>query len=476
MPRAWRSDAIPNSIAMKGPIGVLFQIHTALRQLFNVAVFCLAVAMSAVQPSQAQQAEPHPLVAEYQNLSTLYRVLSACPDLIEEWELYEIRSLRTAVTIALEQSIGDSLSAAFQRSTMTEAAAASCASPQVQALAKDVRRTAQLRWKARYEIVTDTGDCAQIFHQVPDVVSDVELFARRVDGLLGNSEETRALLRQEIARLEVPMFLSCERSLHEQGPDRRVYNGQVAEVREPVFGAGRRAEKKGVDRSFDLNRGWTLGHGETRKLGGVWRRTSVHASRKFDSAISDDVIGNVIVDKAACGDYAIGVKDDDLPTLCRVIVRRDGGIGLVAYLSNTPIEYSGDAVLRIYNPQDGSVVLSLDPVKRDGILLIGDQDASVGLEHAKQGVTYFEDVITQIQSLHPLMQLGVVLLDENGEEISALSGGYPNKRHPATVAVGDIRQAYSFAYTRLENDLTMNGITRPFYDDRIEALKMDGAN
>jgi len=65
------------------------------------------------------------------------------------------------------------------------------------------------------------------------------------------------------------------------------------------------------------------------------------------------------------------------------------------------------------------------------------------------------------------MQLGVVLLDENGNEISALPES-SLKRYPATVAVGDIRQAHAFAYASKESDLTINGITKSIYDARIK--------
>ena len=430
-----------------------------------LALLVAAISAAPHANAQAQQAAPHPLEAEYKNLATIHRALSACPNLIEEWELQEISSRKMSVKVHLERLTKKDLPADYQRNAIMDAAGADCDSPQVQSLAKDVRRGSQIYWLARYQVVSNTSACMEILHQTPGMPDEVEAFSRRVETLLGDALETRDQIEQEALNLKDQIIMSCKGTLGNKTEGSFVPSIEnVSAVMEPIYDARRRAKDEQVERWFDLNKGWTMGVGDTVKPGSRHRRTSVLAVRADKPEISDDITGRVFVDEVACGDYAPYDETASNGRRCSLVVDREGGIGITTPLATTAIEYKGDAILRIYNPQDGSVVLSLNPTKRSDVAIVYQLKAD--------NITYFQNVIDQIKPMHPLMQLNVSLIDENGEKMSFVMDD-DTPAVPRTVSVGDVRQAHAFAYVSKADDLTLNGITKSIYQARLQELRAD---
>ena len=87
-----------------------------------IATFLLTCFVHVI--ADAQQPQPNPLEAEYRTLSSSYRILSACPNLIEEWELEEIDSRIVSVKIMLERSLKTELPVSFRRGVIAQASAA----------------------------------------------------------------------------------------------------------------------------------------------------------------------------------------------------------------------------------------------------------------------------------------------------------------------------------------------------------------
>lgn len=443
------------------PNGVNALVQSAA--LFGFMVVVTGPAMGQNVPSTS--AEYATLENQYSQLRGGLRALSSCPGLIEDWEYDALQDTLGEVASQLENVVGRKVPVSGQRPILIKAVSLSCDSLQLQSLASELQFSVHARWLATYAVMTENGACAEAMgtSYQSEHLETLKRAKASMEERVPNQVEARQAIAKMADRIERELQSACEN----HAPQRGRYDGQVSSVMgdlfAPVFSGEFRAQKQYRERYFDLTLGFTMTMGETRSGESAGRESSVLAMRA-----ADPIKSKVLLDYSACGHFLMH-EDLRRARVCRVSLDQNGGLGMVSFRRVgsewIPLEWTGDAILRVYDPTTGEILQTLEPVRKDGIVLVGDYPAD--------GVTYFEDVMSKTASLHPLMQLNIMLIDEQGEELKMLQG-HEGASGPRTVAIGDLRRASAYAFTSNDADLTTGGLTETFYLE--EKARLDAEN
>ncbi|MEM9495006.1 MAG: hypothetical protein AAGA09_03300 [Pseudomonadota bacterium] len=402
--------------------------------------------------AQNAQPAPHPLEQHYREIATGLSALSACPGLIEDWEYSELSDYRRGLQQQIEKVSGQKIRVAFRRGVLTNGAGFQCEDPRLAEEAQRLRNFVHHQWKTRYDAMSQNGACSELLGQYGHFIPLLKTIDQQVRLTLPDTQEARADRRKSVTEMADQLAPICPKHSPLDGLFDPVVDSVLDDLFAPIHSGARRAENEYRDRTFDLNLGYTMGAGETRSYGVSGRNTEVLAKRH-----SDPVQSRVLVRKAACGHFINGQDPDD-SNPCLLSIDASGGLAMATVTKGlgAPIllEWHKDAVLRIYDPSNSNVVMTLTPMKKDGVVIVG--------QHAANGVTYFENLLAQTRELHPLAQLNIMLIDEDGREMP-LTGSVGEEGIPRTVAISDLRQAFSYAYASNDNDLTTGGLTEPSY-------------
>lgn len=450
---------------MKFEVHFLIWIGALVKSMALFGFMVVFAGPAEGQKLPSTSAEFSALENQYSTLLGGLRALSSCPDLIEDWEYDAQQKHLDELSNQLAGVVGREVPVSSQRKVLLKAVNLSCDSPHLQALASELRASVHIRWMAMNKVMTENGACAEAMgtSYQSEHLETLKRAKASMEERVPNQVEARQAIAKMANRIERELQSACENHAPQRGRYDEQLSSVMGDLFAPIFSGEFRAQKQYRERYFDLTLGFTMTMGETRSVESAGRESSVLAKRA-----PDPINSKVLLDYSACGHFLMH-EDLRRARVCRVSLDQNGGLAMVSFRRAgsewIPLEWTGDAILRVYDPTTGEIIQTLEPVQKDGVVLIGKYPAN--------GVTYFEDVISKTVSLHPLMQLNIMLIDEQGEELKLLQG-HEGASGPRTVAIGDLRRASAYAYAQNSADLTTGGLTEEFYLEekaRLEAVE-----
>lgn len=416
----------------------MFRVHSII--LSFVLLLSSSVWSSAIAQSPATAVKQQEL--SYLNL--MIRALSSCPELIEDWEFDVLGSRADGLGQELYPGTGEP--AASRRQSFSRAIGSNCARPELLAEANKVREYARRTWIAFVRSYVQLSACQNA--PTADDRAYLKAFETRMlarhnanPDMTPIGDTDLASIAQSASQQAAQLDQACKAAgnSYTRLPGWRAFS-RIS--RAPLIQKRLLESESGRLRGFDINQGFTIGHGDTQS--GTYRReTYVIAARRPE--LEGRSIGSP--DTACGGRINRPASENQDVVICAFEIFAGGQMDVTAKGVELPVTLVS-AELQIRDLSSGDIIRTLPGQITSTNSALSDTDVTARFEGV---LTFLGESAGTLDQMHISLKVRPKDGVPEGYELVDI-----NLRQPRSVAVLDILRAAGYAFAPESVDLTLN--------------------